>query len=257
MDLSERLETIAKEIKIGETAADIGSDHGFLPVYLLEKGISPKVIITDISPGSLEKAGNTCREHGLADSGAAELRLGDGLKVISPAEVDVVVIAGMGGILISEIIGSDLEKSRTYSRFILQPRTKAGLLRSRLTGFGFEVVDLRIVKERGRLCEVMTVIPGRGRSKGLQASAFRDPNVPFADPGAYDKDPDVTAAFDFPDILIGSGDPLARKYLEINKNKQLEIIRRLEQNGSLDMRSRAFAEARIKRIDHLLSEFDR
>ena len=240
MDLGERLKTIAFEIKKGETMADIGSDHGFLPVYLLEKGISPKVVITDISPGSLDKARQTCMDHGIESVYKADLRLGDGLKVLGTGEVDVVVIAGMGGILMSEIIGFDLDKSRSYARFVLQPRTKAGLLRSRLERFGFDISRFRIVRERGRLCEIMTVTPGlRGMAP---------------DPDMYDIDPDVTAVFDYPDIMIKSPDPLTKKYLELNRKKQMEITKRLEQNASNDERSRSFAEARIKRLDHLLSE---
>ena len=103
--LSDRLKSIADEIKKGETVADIGTDHGFLPVYLWENHISPHVIMTDISPASLKKAEDNCQTEypGIK----FDLRTGDGLEPVRPAETDAVVMAGMGGLLMSEILGKN------------------------------------------------------------------------------------------------------------------------------------------------------
>ena len=97
MKLTPRLQTIADEINPGETMADIGTDHGFLPVYLWENKISPNVIMADISAGSLAKAEENCRAF--FPDREFDLRLGNGLEILQPGEVDAVVMAGMGGIL--------------------------------------------------------------------------------------------------------------------------------------------------------------
>ena len=116
--LTPRLKTIAEEIEKGETMADIGTDHGFLPIYLWEAGLCPKVIMTDISRGSLSKADENCRS--LHPETEFDLRLGSGLEVLSCGEVDSVVIAGMGGILMTEILGADVQKAWSFRKLILQ-----------------------------------------------------------------------------------------------------------------------------------------
>lgn len=156
--INDRLKTMAGKIKPGQTCADIGTDHGYLPLYLYEKGICPRVILTDISEASLEKA--------MAAAGAAQygndvsFRVGDGLKVIEKGEVDCVVIAGMGGKLIRDILAEDPEKTESFSRFILQPRTASGPLRKWLLEAGFLFLSEDIVKEGDFLPEIITVAPG-------------------------------------------------------------------------------------------------
>ena len=98
--LTERLAAIADEIEKGESVADIGTDHGYLPMYLTKEEISPKVIMADISKGSLNKARRNCRE--LMPEVKFDFRNGNGLRVIKKGEVDVIVIAGMGGNLICD-----------------------------------------------------------------------------------------------------------------------------------------------------------
>ena len=124
--LSERLECIANRIDKGETVADIGTDHGYLPIYLWENKISPKVIMADISKGSLQKAKDNCKLS--QPDFDFDCRLGDGLEVLKPHEVDTVVMAGMGALLIIEMLEWDIIKTRTYKKFILQPRNNLGEL---------------------------------------------------------------------------------------------------------------------------------
>ena len=155
--LTPRLKTIAEEIENGETMADIGTDHGFLPVYLWEAGISPNVIMADVSPSSLAKAEQNC--HSLHPETSFDLRLGNGLEVLRPGEVDAVAIAGMGGILMTEILGADLEKSWSFKKFILQPRNRIGQLRCWLYNNQFSVVNEKLAREGKFICEVLTVVP--------------------------------------------------------------------------------------------------
>ena len=157
MKLTPRLQKIADEIKPGETMADIGTDHGFLPLFLWEQGISPQVIMADISKDSLDKAAENCRL--LAPDTDFDLRLGSGLEVLTPAEVDTVVMAGIGGNLICELLGKDLQKSWSFSKYILQPRRHIGRLRFWLYDNGFSITNEQLVREGKFICEVLTVIP--------------------------------------------------------------------------------------------------
>lgn len=143
--LTNRLKAIALEINQGETMADIGTDHGFLPLFLWQSGKCPKVIMTDVSQGSLQKAIDNCEKE--QPGKLFDCRLGDGLQVVGRGEVDTVVIAGMGGILISEIMGEDLEKTKTFPKFILQPRSAIGELRHWLFHHGFSIEDESLVRK--------------------------------------------------------------------------------------------------------------
>ncbi|MCI5698367.1 MAG: class I SAM-dependent methyltransferase [Clostridiales bacterium] len=155
--LSERLKTIADLIPYEETMADIGTDHGFLPVYLIETGRSPNAIATDISEGSLQKAIDLAKGKKLDNM--LSTRRGDGLDVIGKAEVDNVIIAGMGGILISDILGKDIEKAKSFKRLILQPRSKIGFLRKWLRDHNFTIERETLVKELDKICEIIVAIP--------------------------------------------------------------------------------------------------
>ncbi len=157
MKLTPRLQKIADEIKQGETMADIGTDHGFLPLYLWEQKLSPKVIMADISRGSLDKAAENCRMFRPDET--FDLRLGSGLEVLAPGEVDTVVMAGMGGILMSELLGKNLQKAWSFSKYILQPRRHIGRLRFWLYDNGFSIVNEQLVREGKFICEILTVVP--------------------------------------------------------------------------------------------------
>ena len=157
LKLSDRLQKIADFIEPGESVADIGTDHGFLPVALWESGKSPLVILSDINAGPLEKAKENIDKH--FPGKEFDLRIGSGIRTLKPAEVDVIVIAGMGGLLIADILGDDLEKSKTYPKLILQPRNAQDKLRGWLLKNGFTIRDEALVRERKYLCEIIVAMP--------------------------------------------------------------------------------------------------
>jgi len=155
--LSKRLKLIADHIEKGQTMADIGTDHGFLPLYLWDNSICPKIIMTDVSKFSLNKAKVAFGEY--SDGEGIDFRVGNGLKVIAEKEVDVVVISGIGGILITQILGEDLRKTLSFDKFILHPATGAGKLRYWLQKAGFLTISEGLAEEGKFICEVMAVIP--------------------------------------------------------------------------------------------------
>lgn len=231
MKLSERLQLIADEINKGETMADIGTDHGFLPLYLLESGKCPKAVMVDISSGSLKKAEDNCKV--LHPERQYDLRLGNGIDVLQDGEVDVVVIAGMGGLLIADILDWDLSKSRSIKRYILQPRNNVGRLRHWLAEKGFRISKESLVREGKFICEILTVDSGFPKSK---------------------ESAQYSAAYDYPDSLLTCRNHLTKEYLE----RKLEIEEKIYINISAHSKS-AEAETiscreRINRLEHLLEK---
>lgn len=160
MQLSDRLQVMADKVHSGETCADIGTDHGYLGLYLYERDISPRVIMTDISEASLAKAKASFGARQFGND--VSFRVGNGLEVIGSGEVDCVVIAGMGGLLIRDILAADIEKTCSFNRLILQPRKAAGTLRKWLLEHGFVILCEDIVREGDFLPEIITAMPMDG-----------------------------------------------------------------------------------------------
>ncbi|MDR0424815.1 MAG: class I SAM-dependent methyltransferase [Clostridiales Family XIII bacterium] len=174
--LNDRLEAICSCVPAGGVVADIGSDHGFLPVALYERGISAAVIVSDAKTGPLDRARENISR--LAPGAAFDFRLGDGLEVLGRGEADTVIIAGMGGLLIQRLISADLDKALSVRRFVLQPRNAPDALRRWLCGNGFRLVDERLAREGRFICEIMAAVPA-----GARIGASRGPEGGGADAG--------------------------------------------------------------------------
>jgi len=154
---------MAEFVESGERIADIGADHAYLPIYLLREGVSPFAVLTDIRPGPLEKTRESVAKALRGEpSPGFDLRLGDGLEPLGPGEVDTVVIAGMGGETIISILEADAEKAASFKKYILQPRTKTGLLEDWLGGLGWKIISKAVAEERGRLCDIIVCAPKEG-----------------------------------------------------------------------------------------------
>ena len=229
--LTPRLQLIANEILPGETMADIGTDHGFLPLYLFEKGISPKVIMADISKGSLQKAKDNCNmAYPDVDF---DLRLGSGIEVLKKGEVDVIAIAGMGGILMTEILGVDLEKSKSYKRLVLQPRNNVGVLRHWLYNNGFSVVNEQLVREGKFICEIITAIP-------KEVAVLRD-----LGPDAIE--------YEYPHKLLEFKNPLTEEYLNSKLQIEKNIIVAMNKARELDFKQKRAQEYRVEYLERLVN----
>ncbi|MGI6206083.1 MAG: class I SAM-dependent methyltransferase [Anaerovoracaceae bacterium] len=154
--LSERMQMIASHVSPGSRTADIGTDHGYIPVWLISSGVTDKVILTDVNEGPLKKAAASFRRY--LPEVKPDLRQGYGLDVVSPGEADDIIIAGMGGILISKILSRGAGVVKTAGTLILQPRNHSFSLRSYLRRLGdFTVVSEEIAVEDKRYCEIITV----------------------------------------------------------------------------------------------------
>ncbi|MBR5586943.1 MAG: SAM-dependent methyltransferase [Clostridia bacterium] len=144
MKIPFRLEAIANLISPGSRIADIGTDHGYLPIYLLKKGVVDFAVCSDVKKGPLANAEKNIKKYGLSDK--TRLCLADGLAGINPGEADTAVIAGMGGEMIALILGAGVPEG--MDKFVLQPMRNIDILRKKLHALDIEITDEKIVKEK-------------------------------------------------------------------------------------------------------------
>lgn len=157
--LDNRLKMCADMISGKGIVCDVGTDHALLAAYLITNGKCEKVIASDINEGPLESAGKTVEKYGI--SGKVDLVLSDGLKNVNGEGVSDIVIAGMGGETIVKIL-SECQFDLNGIRLILQPMTKAEILRKWLADYGYKIVSENGVSEGEKLYTVITAsaMPG-------------------------------------------------------------------------------------------------
>lgn len=158
MQLSERLEKLIGLAGNGLCAADIGTDHGMVPIELVRRGAFARAIASDVRKGPLAAASAHVRAAGLADR--ITLRLGDGLKVLAPGEADVVLISGMGGALMQRILKEGEAAAKAAKRLILSPQSEIPEFRSFLQESGFAIIGEAIVCEDRKYYFLLTAEPG-------------------------------------------------------------------------------------------------
>lgn len=159
MKLSPRLLKLAYLVPRDSILADIGTDHGLLPIYLICTGHIQRAIASDVKEGPLEQAKANVERFGLTDN--IELRLGNGLSVLEPSEAEAIVVAGMGGQVIVDILSNDLPVLRKARRVLLQPMTDASLVRRWLYDNGFSIREEELVKEKHFIYEIISADQGQ------------------------------------------------------------------------------------------------
>lgn len=156
--LSKRLQAVSTYIPTGSRLADIGSDHAYLPINLMLQGKISMAIAGEVNEGPWQSAHNNVEKYEL--EGVVDVRKGDGLAVIQEDEVDVIVIAGMGGALITDILNNGLEKLLSVKRLILQPNVASHLVRQWFIVHQWELKAETIVEEDGQYYEVLMAEQG-------------------------------------------------------------------------------------------------
>jgi tRNA (adenine22-N1)-methyltransferase len=151
--LPPRLKAVAEAVTINTTAADVGTDHGYLPVYLIKQMGLEKVIATDVNEDPLSKASRIINRHGLRKQ--VELRLGDGLSVLAAGEAATIIMAGVGGALIGELLQESPEVAQRADRLILQPVQAVPELRRYLLNNGYQIIAEKLIQEKFRFYEVI------------------------------------------------------------------------------------------------------
>ena len=152
--LDARLSAVASLVRDGVRVADIGTDHAYLLTYLIEKGVCPRGIAADLRKGPLENARQTVIEAGLTDK--VELILSDGLENIIEGSCDDIVIAGMGGNLIAEILSKAHWIKNENLNIVAQPMTHAEVLRQFFVDNGFEILREKTATDGRRFYCIMS-----------------------------------------------------------------------------------------------------
>jgi len=157
--LQPRLQCIADCVPQGARLIDVGTDHAYLPVWLLCRGRIERAIATDINAAPLDHARRTAEEYGVTER--LELRLCAGLDGADASQADTIAVAGMGGETILAIMEAAPWLRESDIRLLLQPMTKAELLRRRLTENGYRISAERLVRDKGVIYPVLTVFSGK------------------------------------------------------------------------------------------------
>ena len=167
--ISKRLELVASFVPQGAILLDVGSDHAYLPIELVERGKIESAIAGEVVEGPYQSAVKNVEAHGLKEK--IHVRLANGLAAFEEADqVSVITIAGMGGRLIARILEEGLDKLANVERLILQPNNREDDLRIWLQENGFQIVAESILEEAGKFYEILVVEAGQ---MNLSASDVR------------------------------------------------------------------------------------
>lgn len=156
--LSIRLETVAKYVPKDARLADIGSDHAYLPSYLVKNGRISFGIAGEVAKGPFRSAEKNVMAEGLSEM--ISVRMGDGLEVIQPGDADCITIAGMGGSLIATILDNGKEKLVSVKRLVLQPNINAIAIRQWLVDHDWELIAEEIIEEDSKIYEILVAEKG-------------------------------------------------------------------------------------------------
>lgn len=158
MNLSDRLQTVARGVQLKGVVADIGCDHGFTSIYLIQNQMAEHVIAMDINEGPLERAKEHVLQYNMEQR--ISLRLSDGAKELAEGEADTLLISGMGGALICRILQESEAVTKSAKELVLSPQSEIYLVRHLLHDMGFRIVGEKMVLEQGKYYVVIRAVPG-------------------------------------------------------------------------------------------------
>lgn len=203
------MKAVASMVTPGSILADVGTDHGYVPISLVQRKKIQKAIAMDINKGPLQRAQEHIAECQLEEY--IETRLSDGVQKLEVGEVDAILIAGMGGELVMHIISEGMEVCHSVKELILQPQSELGKVRQFLRENNFEIIDEDMVIEEGKYYPMMKVIP-------------------VDEIALWEMLPEevISACDMYGPFLLKNGNPSLRKYL-VKQHKQLtKILKELE-----------------------------
>lgn len=225
MNISIRLKTIASLIDECNRISDVGTDHAYLPIYLIKMGICKEAIASDINIGPVEKAEHNIKREGLENK--IICRLGAGLTTIEPYEVDCAIIAGMGGNLIRDIIeeSKDVFKSLKYA--VLQPVQNPDILRKYLYESGYDILEEELCIDEGKYYEIIKV--------------------------KYNNEPKVLddIYYEIGEKLICKRHPLLKEYINHKVNKYANILSYIDDETELAKLRRIELEKKIRKLEEI------
>lgn len=226
MEASKRLKCIAELIEDCEVIADIGTDHGYLPIYLVEKGSCTRAIASDINYGPIEKAKLNILLEGMNDKICC--RLGGGLSTIKPYEVNCAIIAGMGGNLIRDILEAGMDVFKTLDYAILQPVQNPEVLRKYIYDRGFQIIDEELCEDENKFYEIIKV--------------------------KYSEDLSISknVNYEISNLLIEKKHPLVKKYICLKLKKYDKILYSIANKGVLAEKRKVIINKNIEELEEML-----
>ncbi|AKP42401.1 TPA: SAM-dependent methyltransferase [Clostridioides difficile] len=228
MKLTDRLLKIASLASDGKKIADIGTDHGYIPVYLLKEGKVPFAVLADVNKGPLDNAHKEVIQNNLLDK--VDLRLGSGIEILEIGEVEEVIIAGMGGILISELLEAKKEVAHNVEKLILQPMQAQEELRYYLLNNGYEILEEVLVREDFRIYEII-VAKYTGKNTIIEDEIYYEVGIK----------------------LLENKDSLFNDFIEKKIKTYSSIVNKLEgKNGEAIDKKRKESEVAIKKLENLI-----
>lgn len=226
MTLKPRLKKIADMVSECNVVCDIGTDHAYIPIYLIKSHICKRAIATDIRIGPVQTAQRNIMKHGLEK--LIETRIGNGLSPVRLEEIDIVIIAGMGGMLIAKILDDEPVKARKANKIVLQPMNAVEVVRKWLYENGYEITNEALASEGKKIYNII---------------AARWINMPVVKDEAF---------YFIGEKLKESDDPLVEEYI-CRKLKQLEnILSGLKKANNKEAEFKRYAE--IKRYIELVTD---
>lgn len=230
MELSKRLNWILNIMDKCDVIMDVGTDHGYIAIELIKRNLADKVIASDINKDPLNKAKLNVSLEGLSNK--IELRLGGGLTPVKENEVNGVLIAGMGGNLIRDILENDVKKVKNMDYLVLQPAQNPEVLREYLYISDYEIIDEDVCFDEGKYYEVFKVKYKENNSTKLENIFYE------VSPMLLNKKSDV-----FKDYL----------YEKIDKYKKVKSF--IKDNTEHALSRKKELDSKIEIIENLLKKF--
>lgn len=214
----------------GGRLADVGTDHGYVPIWLLEKGRIPSAIAMDINQAPLLRAKENRNKYGYQE--VMELRLSDGLEKLKPGEADTVLIAGMGGPLMIQILEAGQENSEGVSAWVLQPQSEIPSVRRYLIEHNFSIVDEVMLIDEGKYYMAMKAVPGK-------ETAWSEIEYLFGK------------------LLLAEQHPVLLEFIKKEKRMYIKILEQLRENNQSGTARYSEVTAYLEALDRAMDYYNK
>lgn len=231
MELSKRLNAVASLVTEGYRLADIGTDHAYIPIFLISTGKISNAIAMDVNHGPLLRAEENIRTHGLQER--IITRISDGFAAMKRDEADSAIIAGMGGPLMIRILSKGADIVYSLKECILQPQSEIEKVRAFLLEEGFFFLREDMVEEDGKYYPMMKVRPPRREPEVRSNSEYEEPEWEEYSMYRWDE-----TELQYGKLLLEDKNPVLREYLQREIRIRTKILNRLKDSNSPEVRRR-------------------
>lgn len=239
MQLSTRLKMVADCVSKGSIVADVGCDHAYISIYLMEHNLAQHIIALDINKGPLQRAKENIKQYGLEEK--IQTRLSNGLLKLKPKEADCIVIAGMGGELMKNILIEGAACVAQAKELILQPQSEIYKIRRYLHTIGFNIIFENMCIDDGKFYVVIKAVPSQFDSKPIESRNLIDLNEKqnweeienqekITVTKKATRSEEITIQEEYGLYLIEQKHPILKEYLLYLLHTNKEILKKLEEH---------------------------